>query len=183
MPARPLADDILREPFWLGLAFLLIAGTAILGALAFQHLGGYQPCALCLMQRTPYYFGIPLAAAAVLASRLSAPKLAVGLLFGFLALLMIYNSGLAAYHAGVEWKFWEGPASCAPTIGVENAADMLNQLQSAHAPSCTDAPWRMLGLSFAGWNVLISGLLAVLAAMAAFISWRRASETAGVLAS
>ena len=70
-----------------------------------------------------------------------------------LALLMLYNAGLGAYHAGVEWGFWEGPASCAPSVGVGSAADMLDQLQNAHAPSCTEATWRFLGLSFAGWNV------------------------------
>ena len=75
---------------------------------------------------------------------------------------MLYNAGLAAYHSGVEWGFWEGPASCAPTVGVGSAADMLDQLENAHAPSCTDAPWRLLGLSFAGWNVLVSALLSAL---------------------
>ena len=40
-----------------------LSAATILGALAFEHFGGYQPCALCLMQRTPYYLGVPLAAA------------------------------------------------------------------------------------------------------------------------
>jgi disulfide bond formation protein DsbB len=98
----------------------------------------------------------------------------IATLFGLFAALMLYNAGLAAYHAGVEWRFWEGPASCAPSVGVDNAADMLNQLQNMHAPSCTDATWRLLGLSFAGWNVLISVLLAGLGAFAAAASLRRA---------
>lgn len=179
MRAGPLADDIFREPFWLGLAILLIAGAAILGALAFQHIGGYQPCALCLMQRTPYYVGIPLAAAAAIAAVLRAPRTVLAVLFGLVALLMVYNAGLAAYHAGVEWKFWEGPASCAPSVGIQSAADMLDQLQNAHAPSCTEATWRMLGLSFAGWNVLISTALAALAAAAVLASLRQPPAQTG----
>jgi disulfide bond formation protein DsbB len=160
---RALADDILREPLWLAMTVLLVAGAAILAALGFEHIGGYQPCALCLMQRTPYYLGIPVAAGAVAAARLQAPRPWLLALFGVLAALFLYNAGLAAYHAGVEWRFWEGPASCAPSVAIGSAADMLNQLETTRAPSCTDATWRLAGLSFAGWNVLISAALAGLA--------------------
>jgi disulfide bond formation protein DsbB len=159
---------------WLALAILAIAAATILGALGFEHIGKYQPCALCLMQRTPYYLGVPVVAAALLAVLFGAPRLLTIILFGVFALLMLYGGGLAVYHAGVEWDFWEGPASCAPTVGVGSAADMLNQLTTEHAPSCTDAPWRMLGLSFAGWNVLASALLMVLGAVAARMTWRGA---------
>ena len=159
---------------WLALAILVISAATILGALAFEHIGGYQPCALCLMQRTPYYVGVPLAAGALLAVWFGAPRVMTLLLLSAFALLMIYGGGLAVYHSGVEWGFWEGPASCAPTVEVGNAADMLNQLATEHAPSCTDAPWRMLGLSFAGWNVLASALLLLLGLAAARIAWRDA---------
>ena len=156
----------------LALAILVIAAATILGALGFEHIGGYQPCALCLMQRTPYYLGVPVAALALVAVALRAPRMLVTILFGIVALLMLYNTGLAVYHSGVEWAFWPGPTSCAPSVGVGSAADMLDQLTNTYAPSCTDAPWRMLGLSFAGWNVLVSGFLTVLAAIAARRAWR-----------
>jgi disulfide bond formation protein DsbB len=159
---------------WLALGILVLSAATILGALGFEHIGGYQPCALCLMQRTPYYLGVPLAAAALLAVWLGAPRSITVTLFGAFAVLMLYGAGLAVYHSGVEWALWEGPASCAPTIGVGSAEDMLNQLTTQHAPSCTDAPWRMLGLSFAGWNVLVSALLFLLGAAAARIAWRDA---------
>lgn len=157
---------------WLALAILAIAAATILGALAFEHIGGYQPCALCLMQRTPYYLGVPVAAAGLLAVWFGAPRLLIVLLFALVAVLMLYGGGLAVYHSGVEWALWEGPTSCAPTVEVGNAADMLNQLTTERAPSCTDAPWRMFGLSFAGWNVLASALLAALSVVAARVAWR-----------
>ncbi len=167
MPRAALADEIFSEPLWLALAALLLAAGAILAALGFEHLGGYQPCALCLMQRIPYYLGIPLAALTALAAGLRAPATLVALLFALFAALMLGNAGLAAYHAGVEWGFWEGPAACAPSVGVGSAADMLNQLETTHAPSCTEASWRFLGLSFAGWNVLVCAVLAALGALGA----------------
>ncbi len=181
MAQAQVGDDIFGEPLWLAATIFAVAAATILGALGFEHIGGYQPCALCLMQRTPYYVGIPIAVAAGIAAFAGAPRQLTAVLFGIFAALMLYNAGLGAYHSGVEWKLWEGPASCAPSVGVNSAADMLNQLQNTHAPSCTEATWRFMGLSFAGWNVLISAALAALAAVAAAVSFRRAPAPRAVL--
>ena len=173
------SDDIFREPFWIALTILVVAAGAILGALGFQYLAGYEPCALCLMQRTPYYLGIPLAAAIAAAIWAGVSRPVVAGLFGLVAVLMLYNAGLGAYHSGVEWGWWQGPEACAPTTSVESAGAMLDSLRAGvTGPSCTEAVWRFLGLSFAGWNVLIAGLLAVLALLGA---WRtlRAAEAQG----
>jgi disulfide bond formation protein DsbB len=170
MPARAAR----AESRLLGLALLMLAlaVATILGALGFEHIGGYQPCALCLMQRTPYYVGIPVAAAAVVAVRAGAQRWLTALLFALFAALMLYGGGLAVYHSGVEWGIFAGPASCAPSVGVGDTADMLGQLEK-HPPSCTEAAWRFLGLSFAGWNVIVSALLAGLGIYAAAGSARR----------
>jgi disulfide bond formation protein DsbB len=50
---------------------------------------------------------------------------------------------------------------------------MLEQLQSINVVRCDEAPWRFLGLSLAGYNVLISGLMAALA-LAGIAATRRA---------
>ena len=173
MAALSPSDDIFREPFWIALTLFVIAAGAILAALGFQHIGGYEPCALCLMQRTPYYLAIPLAAGLAAAIWAGSPRRLVTAAFALLALLMIYNTGLAAYHSGVEWGWWAGPGSCAPTATVGSAGAMLESLQGGvRGPSCTEAVWRFLGLSFAGWNVLISLLLAGLAVLGGFRSRR-----------
>src|SRR5512137_1933399 len=89
-----------------GLALLISAGI-ILTALGFEYIGGYAPCPLCLMQRYAFYAGIPLT---FLAMALVAEHSRVAaLLFVVVALCYLANSGLAAYHAGVEWHFWPGP--------------------------------------------------------------------------
>ena len=171
-PASRIAEADRRVVRFAAL-MLAIAVATILAALGFEHIGGYQPCPLCLMQRTPYYLGIPLVAAALVAARLQAPRLVLAALFGAFALAMLYNAGLAAYHAGVEWRFWEGPAACAPSVEVGGVDDLLDQLENATPPSCTDAAWRLLGLSFAGWNAIVSALLAGLGLYAARLAWRR----------
>jgi disulfide bond formation protein DsbB len=132
------------------------------GALAFEHIGGYIPCALCLMQRTPYYWGIPIGFVAIATSVLKLPAWTTRTLLLVIGILMLVGAGLGVYHAGVEWHFWEGPATCATSAsGVStNVGDLLGDLDSKHGPSCTDAALRVLGLSFAGWNVIASVILA-----------------------
>jgi len=80
---------------------------------------------------------------------------------------MLASAGLGAYHAGVEWQFWPGPADCSgPIQGFGRASDLLRQLNSVHVVRCDDAAWRFLGVSLAGYNVLISLALAAIAAWA-----------------
>jgi len=148
------------------LALLLTVAMAavILSALGFQYVGGYIPCALCLLQRWPYYVGVPIAALAVVSSALGLPPMVTRTLFALAAVAMLIGAGLGVYHAGVEWKFWEGPASCSTSVNAvtQNAGNLLDDLNTQHGPSCTDATLRVLGLSFAGWNVLCSLVLAAI---------------------
>lgn len=151
----------------LGYALLLTAGMAVVvgSALGFEHIGGYIPCALCLLQRNPYYIGIGIGMLAILASIAKLPGRVVQALLIVIAIIMVVSAGLGVYHAGVEWAFWEGPSSCSVggAAGMSGAGNILDQLNSVKGPSCTEATLRVLGLSFAGWNVLTSVALAALA--------------------
>ena len=82
-----------------------------------------------------------------------------------IGILMLVGAGIGVYHAGVEWHSWEGPATCATSAaGVSgNVGDLLGDLDSKHGPSCGEAALRVLGLSFAGWNVIASLILAAIA--------------------
>jgi disulfide bond formation protein DsbB len=146
------------------LAVALGAAATVGGALIFEHAFGYVPCKLCLIQRNPYYIAIPLGLVAAL---LPPRWMRAGL--WLLALIFIVSAGLGAYHSGVEWGFFAGPSDCGggSGAGAGNVGDFLNQLQSTRVVSCTEAAWRFLGLSLAGWNVLISLALSAFAAMAA----------------
>jgi disulfide bond formation protein DsbB len=143
---------------------LLILGAALAtfgGALVFQYGFGLTPCKLCLIQRNPYYLAMPLALAAALA-----PRRLARLILGLVGIVFLVSLGLGIYHSGVEWGFWLGPSDCggagaAPASG--NMNDFLNQLQTTRVISCTEAAWRFLGLSLAGWTAVISLVLAVLA--------------------
>ena len=153
-------------------AALAVLGMAVAvgTALGFQHMGGYIPCKLCLEQRIPYYVGIPLMSVALLAAVLPAPAIVTrGLLLAG-GLLMVWGAYLGVYHSGVEWGWWAGPADCgvvsAPPAG--GGAGILDALDTVVPPSCDEAAGRFLGLSFAGWNVVASVVIAAVALRGAF---------------
>ncbi len=130
--------------------------ATIAGAWIFQFMG-YEPCDLCYKQRWGYYVGIPLA----LATGFAGPRaLKPGLYL--LALILAANAIFGVYHSGVEWKWWEGPTTC----GAGGLSGGLPDL-SKPAVLCNEAAIRILGLSLAGWNAVISAALCALALMGA----------------
>lgn len=131
----------------------------IAGAWFFEIVVGLRPCKLCLEQRLPHYAAIGLAAAGLVLAR--SPRLQGFVLLG-LALLMAWSTGLGVYHAGVEWGWFAGPNDCggAAAPAAAGVQDFMKQLQTTRVVACTEAAWRWLGLSLAGWNALASlGLL------------------------
>lgn len=156
-----------------GLALAAVMAAVVGGALAFQHVGGYIPCALCLEQRTPYYVGVPVALAGAVAAYLGRRGLALMLLLA-VAVLMAYGAYLGAFHSGVEWGWWPGPADCGTSVaGADSLAttDLLGALDRVRPPSCDEAAGRFLGLSFAGWQTVAATGLAALA-LAAIVRGR-----------
>lgn len=141
-------------------ALVLFTAIAVIGAaLAFEHIGGYVPCPLCLQQRWAYYTAIPLLFAALVLVSAHMPRAAAAL-FLIVALAFLANAGLGAYHAGVEWKFWPGPETCSSAQPLPGSVDdLMAGLSSGHVSRCDDASWRFAGLSFAGWNAILSLLL------------------------
>lgn len=153
---------------------LFIAIAVILAALAFQYIGGYIPCPLCLQQRYAYYIGIPLLFAALVLVSVERPRLAA-LVFFAVALAFLGNAFLGTYHAGAEWKFWPGPLGCSGT-GADPASvgNLLEGLDHETGARCDEPQFRFAGLSFAGWNVVISIALFFGALKAAFRAIERA---------
>jgi disulfide bond formation protein DsbB len=150
-----------------GSTALFLAAASILVALGFQYIGGYYPCPLCFMQRYAFYFAIP-ALFAALALSSGGERNAGLILFGLVALAFLANAGLGIYHAGAEWKFWPGPQSCAGDQAISMAAgSLIKDLETTRVVRCDDASIRIFGLSFAGWNVIASLLIAGLSARAA----------------
>ena len=149
------------NPTWPLLAAL--ASAMMLGAAhAFQTFGHLFPCELCLKQREVYWVALAVGLIGFGLGRALKRPLIVTLSSLVLALVFLFGAGLAAYHAGVEWKWWPGPRACTGQAKASLAAvaALMNGARVA-GPSCDVAAWRMLGVSMAGWNALISLALAL----------------------
>lgn len=138
---------------------LLALSVAILaGAYAFEIFGGLIPCELCHYQRAPYAVAILLCAMILLAPETARAGLAL------LVLCYAASAILGAYHAGIEWKWWPGPAACsAPGAPAASVEELLAQILAAPVVRCDEVPWSLLGISLAGYNALISlGLMSLI---------------------
>jgi disulfide bond formation protein DsbB len=168
---KPLTKPVLTKPTRpvkiASAVVFVVALATILAALAFEHLGGYAPCPLCLQQRYAYYFAVPAAVLAFFFAQGHTTNVARALLIA-IAVAFLVNAGLGVYHAGVGWKWWLGPDTCAAGAATDlGALSVTEQLANAQVIRCDEAAWRFLGLSFAGWNAVASAFLAGVAAWGA----------------
>jgi disulfide bond formation protein DsbB len=133
---------------------LAVPAVLLAGAWASQLIGGLVPCEMCLWQRWPHYIALGLAAAAFAAPR---PFFARALVA--LAAVAIAASGaIGAFHAGVEWHWWQGITACSTAAGGPGVStdEMLRRILAAPVVRCDAAQWRLLGVSLAGWNAVFS---------------------------
>ena len=154
---------------------ILFASATVLGAALFsQYAGGLEPCVLCVYQRAPYAAAIALAAAGFAMAR---DRRAVGGLHGLAAAVFLIGAGIAAYHVGVEWRWWAGTEACAGAGagGARSVDELRAQIMSAPAVRCDEVAWSLFGVSMAGYNFLVSLALAGFSVLAARANLRRGS--------
>ena len=155
------------------LAIAAVAAATIAGAWFFQLVLDIQPCPLCLEQRYAYYFAVPLAVMVLLGDSYGASRKVLLAALIVIALGMLWNTALGVYHSGVEWKWWAGPQECSGALDdLGSASSLLEKLKSVNVVRCDEAAWRFLGLSLAGYNAVISLVLAAIAVWGAVREWR-----------
>lgn len=157
----------MRDPVRLAPALVLATSASLmLGALAFQYIGGLYPCRLCIFQRYPHVITIVLGLLAV-GLVYTGRRRAVPWLLALAGLTLLAGAGIAVFHVGVEQHWWPGLPGCAgPGVGA-SLAETLEQARAGPPPRCDVVPWSMFGISMAGYNALISiavGLFALWAA-------------------
>ena len=146
-------------PRWLPTTWPLLAALAAVALLgvahAFESFAHLAPCDLCLHQRTVYWVAAAVGLVGWAAGKGTKRPVLFSVASLLLGLIFLFQVGLAAYHAGVEWHWWPGPTACTGRGAV--SAGALNALVSGAKvarPSCDVAAWRFAGLSMAGWNAI-----------------------------
>ena len=156
----------------------LISVATLGGAYLFQYVGGLAPCELCYWQRIPYAVGIPLSALAIVAGRTTNIGLTPLTLMTICALTFAVSAGLGLYHAGVEYKWWEGPSACTGAGAIPmTLEDLASGLAAPSIVRCDEIPWSLFGISLAGYNFLISLLLTGLCLLPLY-RYRHPADTA-----
>jgi len=147
-----------------GLHILIIGASALLiGALGFQYIGGLPPCPLCMTQR--WWLVASIVAAILALPPVEALRPARTTLFLIAVACVWINAGYGAYHAGIEWGWWQGPTTCtgAPGSNANSLEDLAEALKNAPVVRCDEVQFRFLWLSLAGWNATISAALGLAA--------------------
>lgn len=128
----------------------LFVPTALYGgALISQYAFGLFPCEMCYWQRWPHQTAIMLAALALL---LRNNPTAIRALTILAALAILTSGGIGAFHAGVEYGFWPGPACSATTTGPISIDDIM----AGPVIACDKPQWTLGPISLAGFNALFS---------------------------
>lgn len=126
---------------------LIVPAVLLAGAYVSQYVFGLPPCEMCWWQRYPHFAAVLLA----LIGFFAAPSRRWIMLAAFAILI----SGLiGAFHAGVEYDWWEGITSCS-TVNLGDG-DPLEAIMNAPFVRCDTSPWDLFGISLAGWNFFIS---------------------------
>jgi len=130
--------------------------AVILAAYYFEFIGGFLPCKLCYWQRYPHFINILIFPFFYFFPIRSFIFIGMG--------SMLVSIILALYHVGVEQKYWLGPNSCSKaSIDGLTTDQLLDQIMNAPIVRCDEIAWELIGISMAGWNLLISFCL--------FLTW------------
>jgi disulfide bond formation protein DsbB len=163
--------DRLR-PIW-PLLILLISGAMLATAVFyFQGYLGLQPCPLCMQQRYWHWAVIGVSALAFVATRVQ-PKW-INWAIVIVGLVLLGSAAMGAYHVAVEQKWVVAQCDIG---GAVNASDLsLGNLPEGdlRPPRCDEIVWSLMGISMAGYNAIISLLLALASFYVALTGKRQA---------
>lgn len=148
---------------------------ALTAAFVAEGLFMLEPCKLCIVQRYPFAIGLIIGLLGLALRRKNKAVCAL-LLIGSLNFLV--NSGVAAYHTGVEQRWWTSAVDGCSIIfeGDTSGQSILENIMSTPMGDCSKIPWQdpLLNLSMANWNIVFCFGLSVFCLVAlGFIRTRR----------
>ena len=130
----------------------LISSSMLLSAFYLEYFHDAFPCDLCITQRWFHALIISYSLIAILIheKKFLADKF---ILIG-LSITWIASSIAGLYHFGIEMNYWNGPDECSSSI--DFSKDLLKYLLNKSPIKCDEVMFKILGLSLAGWNALMS---------------------------
>ena len=130
----------------------LISSSMLLSAFYLEYFHDAFPCDLCITQR---WFHALIISYSLIAIFIHEKKILANkfVLVG-LSITWIASAVAGLYHFGIEMNFWSGPDECSSSI--DFSKDLLKYLLNKSPIKCDEVMFKILGLSLAGWNALMS---------------------------
>jgi len=146
-----------RENNLILIVILFFVSLVLISAFVIEYGLNHQPCKLCLYERIPYILSILLIIKILFVKKYE--KITLFILF----LIFIASAVLAFYHFGIEQGFFSESFVCkvgdlSGTLSKEQLLEQLNK----NSISCKDVSFRVLGLSLATINTILSIILSVI---------------------
>ena len=143
-----------KKKFYLFVLFYSL--LAIFFALYVEYVLGYKACKLCLYQRIPYIFAIFISLIGFYYS--TNDKILI-----IIIIIFILSAIISGYHFGIENSFFDELSSCTNnSLDLSDKKKLLESLNKNMPISCKDATFKVLGLSLAAINTLLSILIVII---------------------
>ena len=143
-----------RKSFYIIIFFISL--ISIVSALYIEYILQYEPCKLCIYQRIPYIFGIAICLIGFYFS--TSDKILI-----LIIIVFILSAIISGYHFGIENSFFDELSSCTNnSLDLSDKKKLLESLNKNMPISCKDTTFKVLGLSLAAINTLLSILIVII---------------------
>lgn len=156
----------------IGFAFVLIY------SLALQYIAGYEPCKLCIQERSIHFYCLLITILASFTSYNNRLYWITCQLLIAVSMIMIYNMVLGIIHFEIELNILPAGNACIIKSIDEgiSAADLSASIGQQSIISCNKVSLHVLGLSPASWNIVLSAMFSIISYIAAIKTFRNQSS-------
>ena len=142
-----------RKNFYL--IILIISMISIISALYIEYILQYEPCKLCIYQRLPYM-------AAIFISFIGFNYSSNDKILIILIMIFVLSAIISGYHFGIENNLFDELSACVnDSLDISNKSKLLESLNQSMPVNCKDATFKILGVSLAAINTILSVLIVI----------------------
>ena len=142
-----------RKSFYL--IILTISMISIIFALYIEYILYYEPCKLCIYQRLPYI-------AAIFISFIGFNYSSNDKILIILIMIFVLSAIISGYHFGIENNLFDELSACVnDSLDISNKSKLLESLNQSMPVNCKDATFKILGVSLAAINTILSVLIVI----------------------
>ena len=142
-----------RKNFYLIIFFISL--ISIISALYIEYILQYEPCKLCIYQRLPYIAAIFISFIGFNYSNNDQILIVITMIFALSAII-------SGYHFGIENNIFDELSACVNnSLDISNKSKLLESLNQSMPVNCKDATFKILGVSLAAINTILSVLIVI----------------------